>query len=381
MAPVGWQPLQSLRLNRMMRGLQDERTLPQQLVFLNRTPIVDALEGEIMARVNGYVTIADLIADDQQAVVYAADTITYEGLNVPNLKHGRALNQSMLNQLNALSQNPTQGDVDFFQNYEARQLDALLLGVRQRMESLLVGMAIDDLSYNRLGIIFSNLSWGMPSDLKVTPVNAWTVAGSATPVDDILTVVLIARTRYGQNFDRVTMSTGAFRAMIATTEFQNKARMFLAPNVSFVNLSAVDLTFMKTLAQNVLGMMIELYDSRYWVQSAAGAITNEPFLPLDKVVLSNSADDNSPAVRDFANAVVTESIVAGMVPSALIGGTMGAPSRGPVAYATAANPNLNPPGVTMWGVARGFPRKHLLQETAVLDVGTITDPIDPNAPF
>ena len=47
MAPTGWQPLQSIRLNRMMRGLQDERTIPQELVFSNRIPDVDAVDGEI----------------------------------------------------------------------------------------------------------------------------------------------------------------------------------------------------------------------------------------------------------------------------------------------------------------------------------------------
>lgn len=381
MAPPGWQPLQSFRLNRIMRGLQDVRNTPQDLLFLNRTRIVDAIDGEIMARFTGQATIADLVADDQMAVVYSAGAITYESTNVPNLKHGAALNQSALNQLNALQNNPTQGDVEYFEAYENRTLDGLLLGVRQRIEALLVAMAIDGFSYNRLGIILNNVSWGMPSDLKVTPATPWTTAGSATPIDDILAVALVGRVRYGIVYNRVTMSTPAFRLMIATTEYQNKARTFLAPNVSFVNLPMADLQGQRRLAENVLGMTIELYDARYWSQSNAGAITSAPFLPLDKVVLSSTADDNDPTAMDFANGIVTESIVAGLVPNSIIGGGIGGPTRGPIAYATPANPNLNPPGITMWGVARGWPRKHRLQSTAVLDIGTVTDTIDPDAPF
>jgi len=66
--------------------------------------------------------------------------------------------------------------------------------------------------------------------------------------------------------------------MIATTEFQNKARMYLAPNVSFVNLPQSDLTGMTNLAQNVLGMTIELYDSRAWTQAADGTLSSTPYL-------------------------------------------------------------------------------------------------------
>src|SRR5262245_1673198 len=222
--PVGWQPLQSLRLTRMMLALQDVRLIPQSLVFLNRTPVVPAVDGEIMARFTGYVTIADLIADDQQAVVYQTDKITYEGLAVPNLKHGRSLNQAMLNELYAVMTNGTTDDLGIFRDYENRTLDALLLGVRQRMEALIVAMAIDGFSYDRLGIIMSNVTWGMPSDLKVTVSVSWDTPNTATPVDDIWGVKLIGSTRYGQDFNRVTMSTQAFRYMIATTNFKTRPR-------------------------------------------------------------------------------------------------------------------------------------------------------------
>jgi hypothetical protein len=56
-------------------------------------------------------------------------------------------------------------------------------------------------------------------------------------------------------------------------------------------------------------------------------------------------------------------------------------SRGPVAYVTPASPNLNPPGYIVWGVARGFPRKRLLQSSATLSVGTFADSISTAVPF
>jgi hypothetical protein len=101
--------------------------------------------------------------------------------------------------------------------------------------------------------------------------------------------------------------------------------------------------------------------------------------PINKVGLSNSGDDNDPTAYDFANGITTESIVSGLVKNEMLG-TIGGPTRGPIAYATAPS-DLNPPQVVYWGVARGFPRKYRLQATAVLTVGTFTDTIPVGPPF
>jgi hypothetical protein len=178
------------------------------------------------------------------------------------------------------------------------------------------------------------------------------------------------------------MSTQAFRYMIATTEFQNKARMYLAPNVSFVNLSLTDVDFQRKIAQQVLDMEIEFYDARYWQQSDAGVFTSAPFLPINKVVLSSTASDGDIMSWDFGNTPVTEGIVARLAGgmTGMIGGNLGAQRYGPVAYAT-PNPTLNPPTISLWGVARGFPRKHYRQLTAVLTVGAFADEIPVGEPF
>jgi hypothetical protein len=337
---------------------------------------VPAADSEVMARFTGQVIIADLVANDQKAVTYDSGRYTFEGTAIPNIKHGRHLTQEMINHLLGLQASGVgaEDETGLINDYQNRTIDDLLLGVRQRMEALLVAMAIDGLSYNRLGIIMTNVTWGMPSDLKVTPAISWDNAGTATPVADLLAVQLTARVRYGQAYNRATMSTQAFRSMIATTEFQNKARMYLAPNVSFVNLSTSDLAMMRTLAERVIGMTIELYDSRYWYQNPDGSLTSAPYLPIVKVVLSFTGDDNNRAASDFANAITTESVVAELGANTGIVGTLGGPQRGPIAYATVPH-DLNPPNVTYWACARGFPRKHRLQSTAVLTVGTFADTI------
>lgn len=378
--PVAWQLLSAARINAVVQNFGvDPRLMPQQLTFLNRTPIVPAADGEIMARVTGYPTIADIIADDQQAVTYQNTKIQYDTTTIPNIKHGAPMTQAMLAELTAIEANG--GGLpagSMFAQYESMVLANLVLGVRQRMEALLVAMACDGLTYDRLGIKLTGVTWGMPSDLKVTTGTAWDNAGSATPVADMLAVKLIGSVRYGINYDRVTMSTQAFRYMVATTEFQNKARQYLAPNVSYTNLNIADLPAQKMIAQNVLGMAIELYDARYFQQAADGTLSSTPFLPITKVILSSTASDGNAMVQDFANGVVVESQVASLLGGSLSG--LGGPQRGPVGYAT-ADEGLNPPQITYWAVARGFPRKKLFQANAVLTVGTFSDAISATVPF
>lgn len=371
--------LQAVRINTIMDALQDTREMPPELVWSSRIGDVPAVDEEIMARFVGRVQIADLIADDQAAVVYQAGKFSLESTSVPNLKVGANMTQAMLNQLQSL-QGRVANDMGIFEGYEQRTIDGLLTGVRWRKESLLVAMLMDGFSYDRLGIKMSNVTWGMPSDLKVTPSITWDNPTTATPVADILAVVLVGKTRYGITFDRVSMTTTDFRHMIATTEFQNKAKLFLPPQLTFTNLSLASLDQQRALAEQTLGMTIELNDGRYWSQSGTGVATSAPFHPPGKVILTATANDNNDSVYDFASGIVTESIVSSLVDTGMIG-SLGGPQYGPVAYATPANPQMNPPGIVYWGVQRGFPRKHLLQSSAVLTVGTYADSIAVGEPF
>lgn len=380
--PAQWQLLSALRINAIMQALADVRALPQALTQLARTPVVPAVDSEIMARFIGRVQIADLVADDQTAAVYQSGKFSLETTAIPNLKHGVMLTQEMLNMLNAINANAglVANDMGIFSQYENRLVDGLLLGIRQRMEALIIAMKLDGLSYNRLGIVMSGVTWGMPADLKVTPSISWDTAATATPVSDILSLKRYGAVRYGIEYDRMIMSTAAFDYMISTTEFQNHARFILPPGLSPSILPIQDIGYMKNLATTALGLReIELYDARYWSQSDTGVLASTPYLPITKVILESTQNDNDPMITDFANGVCTESIVSSLTPTNMIGQFAG-PVRGPIAYATAPD-DLNPPNIRYWGVARGFPRKHLLQAHAVLTVGSFTDPIPTTDPF
>jgi hypothetical protein len=377
MAQAGYEFLSTMRVNRVLQALQDVREMPQDLLFLGRTPVTPAMEGEIIGRWLGRILVADIVADDAAAVVYESGKLQFEETPVPNLKLGVNFTQGQLVQLAAIAANPGLAADPMFTNILNSKVDALLTGIRQRMEALIVAQWTNSLTYDRLGLKLSGISWGMPADLNVTTATAWTDPVNATPVNDVWGVLLVASTKYGMVFDRITMSTQAFRYMIATTEAQNKARMYLAPNISFANVQQTDIGSMRRLFSSILNCEIELYDARYWEKDAAGVISSAAFLPINKVVLSRAQNDNNPGVMDFANGVVTESIVAGLMPTQVgtIGG-LGNGVRGPVAYST-VKVDLNPPALTLWAVARGWPRRLLLTATAALTVGNFTDTIPP----
>lgn len=125
---------------------------------------------------------------------------------------------------------------------------------------------------------------------------------------------------------------------------------------------------MQTLTQSILGITIEIDDTQYGREANDGTHSFARYLPTNKVVLSNTSNDGNTSSWDFANGVVTESVIGSM-------GVNGAPSIfngpqvGPVAFATLPNPDLNPPNANLWGVARGFPRKHNQAATAILTIG------------
>lgn len=369
--------LGAVRVNAIMQGLQDVRQNPQPLLWSARIPDAPADDDEIMARFTGYVQIADLVADDQEAVTYNSGKMTFETNAVPNIKLGINLTQKQLNQLYALKQRGNVNDEAGALDFEKRNLNALDMGIRQRAEALRIAMLCDGLTYNRLGIKMNGVTWGMPADMKITPTIPWDNT-TATPVLDVWAAKRTAQVRYGVTLDRLTLSLSAFLYAIATTEFQTKARTYLAPNVSFVSLNMADMTQMKSLAQSVFGVAeIEFYDARVWSQGTDGTFSNFALQPINKVILSSIANDGDSQVWDFADGIVTESIVNDIAPTSIIGQS-GGPQRGPFSYYTSEH---NPPTVTQWAVKRGFPRRHILQCNACLTVGSFADVIPVGEPY
>lgn len=188
-----------------------------------------------------------------------------------------------------------------------------------------------------------------------------------------------ASVRYGKVFNRATMSSAAFNYLVAQTAFQNRAKAAFFPAAVGATMPIQAMAQMRPIVEALTGLSIEIYDSRYYQQATDGTYANGSFLPVNKVILSNTADDNKRAVTDFASGVVTETLVGQMANTNAIGGLPG-PSRGPISYCTVPG-DLNPPNLTAWGVARGFPRKKQLQAHSVLTVGSFSDPIPTTPPF
>jgi hypothetical protein len=380
MASPGLSFLDAGKVTRIIQLLQDIRTLPPQLIFLNRLPKVNAFDDEIMASYIGEVLMADLIADDAMGLTYSSGKMVFESYAVPNAKIGMNLPQSLIRQLTNIG---GYGGVTntMMDNLLRQKVDGLLLGVLQRWNALSAAMMIDSFSYNRLGIQASGVSWGMPSNLKVTLTSTatWDSASTADPVADFLALIDQAATVYGHQFNRATMSRTAFRYMTATTSFQNRAKSVISPTATPGYLVGQRVENLIPIVETLTGLQIELYDGRAYTQAQDGTRTATRFLPVATVLLSNTMDDNNPATWDFAQGITTESQLAGLEGGMGTIGTIPQGQFGPVAYVE--EPKLNPPQLTMWAVGRGFPRKHVKHATAVLTTGTYSDLIAVTEPY
>jgi hypothetical protein len=173
-----------------------------------------------------------------------------------------------------------------------------------------------------------------------------------------------ASTTYGEVYDKLTLPRADFINAVKTDEFKALMQGQVGWAAAATAFNARD-PRMEGYFSDMISMKIELEDKTFTEQSSTGTKTATRVLPLGKVLLSVTSDENDTNAYDFGNAVVVESIVAG-----LIGDPDNVPSGdqfGPFAYYT-GNQDLNPPNLVAWGVARGFPRKHRPTCTAVLTV-------------
>lgn len=367
---TGMDVLSVKRINGVMSVLRDTRELPQQLKWVNRTPRTPATDGEIMARYQGNVAIADVLLDDAVAPVRHTGQFTLERTVVPNVKTGRLFTQEFLNTLQRINAGGgIPDDQGYLSDYINREVDAVRLAMLHRDEQLIVQMMLDTLSHDALGVKFSGVSWGRPSDLKVTVSPLWSSPSTATPIDNILALKYLAMEKYGEMYNRITLHSTSFRQLIATDEFKAKAQLYSQIQFPTGSFPSQDLGPMRSIVGLMLDMEVELYDQRYWAESDAGAFASSPFNPTNVVFLTDSSDDGDRMVRDLADTVVTETVVSSLTGGGGVTGIIGgfdAPSRGPVAYA-APSPGLNPPQLTLFGVERVFPR--LKRQSSV---GTLT---------
>ena len=373
--------LNSVRIQRIIETAMATLERERPLYYLDRLGLVNATDDELFGRFTSRVFAADILADGQKANVYEGGKVDLIISSLANFKVGLNLDQAALNLLQKLSTIPRAQEEDAWLEWEMRFAETLLQGVRDSMNEVACAMMIDAYSYDRFGVKMSGATWGMPSNLKVTVSPAWSLdagvtsnAANAKPVRDMQQLDLVDADNYGLGvFDRVTMSSTAFHRMIETTEFQQKAAPFtglyfaLAAGTGF---STEDREKMRQLAERVLGKEIVIDNKTTRRQNADGTQTTTRALPANKVLLDRKS--NGPREWDFGNGVLTESVVAEMLgraptlgrnPRMSVGG-----AYGPLGYYTLQSPDLNPPGVNGWACTRGWPRKHILESSAVLTV-------------
>jgi hypothetical protein len=363
--------LSSARFNRIVGRLAPQLDLERPLNFLNRLSLVPAFDDELTGRFTGKVLAADVIADDQEAVVQESLSLDVVTHSAPNIKIGERLGQKLLNKLTQWQAGlyRSVSGQDALRDWENDLANKLVLGVRQRLNAMAAAMLMDSFTYNRFGVQITGATWGMPSNLKVTTGVTWATSATATPLNDMWAVDQVSRLQYGISFDQVYMSTTAFREMVSTTEFASKAAIPLTAGfgITAANLPTKNDPAMKVIAERILDKTIILDDTTYNERANDGTITSVRVLPVNKVILCRSQDDGNAEAYDMANGQVTESMVADLIGGGMIGGNLTGNITGPVGYYT-GRVDLNPPDAVAWAVARCFPRKFLPEASAVLTV-------------
>ncbi len=365
----GMGPLAILRIRAIYKEIVEENDLPGRRLWSDRVPVIDAMDSEIMARMAGQVVAADIIETDQAAVIHSAEPIRLQQSEIPKIKHGQMMSETMLLLIMRIESNlATTSETNFFDDYVANSLRRLSSGVSDRVELLINQMITESgAAYNRYGIVMAGVNWGMPATLKVTPAVLHTAAATATPVSDFLSLKQQGSFLYGEEYDTLTISTQELRYIIASAEYRALEPLYrgagMPANIT-ANVSGQNLVYASNVLGNMLSLMVETYDRRTHEELPDGTRVTTRFQPENKAVLTDSSQWGSFTCWDFANAIVPETIP-GMVPG-IIGGGFANEQAGPVAYATAANLQGNPPGQVLWAVQRGFPRKHWEPASACL---------------
>lgn len=360
----------NIRINTLVQTLASELELSAPLTFLNRTPIVPVLdEAQILGSYSGNVYAADLISDDAEAVIVESGRweMTGKVSAVPNIKLGTRVSQGELHKIEMFNNMDTSGTNQFIIGWENQLATNLVKGVRDRMNVLCAAMFLDSMTYDRLGFKITS-GFGAPTELKQTLVGGrvWSAPNVATmkPIEDLQYMSQVVAPALGKSYNRVTMATATFQLIIASDEFAERVRLYLRLDPDQFSLNIYDVPNMQNMFTAITGLQLELEDTTYTVKNANAGKTTDRVLPADKVMLSNTADDNDTSKFDFANGITDESISSRFNANAP---DLGGPQVGPVSYFT-NNPDLNPPDLVAWAVAKGLPRRHDKLATAIIDV-------------
>lgn len=368
---AGLEMLSVRRVNAITQTFNEKRDQPGDLIFSSRIPDVPSTDGEILAEFQGMVHVADIIADDQRAVVKSGGKFSLSIDKIPNIKLGIPVLQETINLLQRIDAGGgIPSDEGIIRNYRNRLLDDVRAGVQRRKEIIAVAMVLDLGEYDRFGIKFSGVSFGMPPDLKIVLGAPLTDRQNCKFWSQLLALKDHAQGKYGEQYNRVSLPTEVFRLAVALDEFRDLAQLYSTIRIPNGAFPLTDLRTAQTIAENFTGLTIEFCDKRYDLEEENATVPKVPYFPPDMVALSNTADDNNPSQMKFANGITTESVVASQDEAAARNGVIGrfaGPAYGPVSYVTLP-PDLNPPNYVCWGVARGWYKKRRKTATARMRV-------------
>jgi len=362
-------------LQAILETLTNQQRLERRLTFLARTPITPVNnDRELIGDFIGEILAADLITDDQEAIVNDVGKFESYQNNITNIKHGLLFGQKQLNQLNEYKSQGGEG-ARFAAQWLTRRQGDLLLGIRSRLEALIVSAYLDNTIYDRYGVLISG-TWGTPSDLKYVPPAPWNEKADATPIADLQFMINEVGEDLGALYvddTVVTMSRKAFGHMVNSDEFQKRAK--ITPSSDFVFNFNVDGALpnpndrrIQGLAEAICQCKFEFYETKITEKRDDGSIGKKRNLPHNNIILSGPSVWNNRQVLDLGSGILTESLVNELVGSNVVGGLPNN-ARGPLTWAAPTTANLNPPGITMWGAMRAFPRKFDKNATGMLDIG------------
>lgn len=363
----GYDILAPGNITRVMQETQSVITLPQPLVWYNRAAKLNVSDDEMTLKEKSYIYAADIISTDSEATVRDSGEFTFERHGSNKIKHGFAINEKMIKLLERIQQNKAlDNEVLSLKSYVSRRQAELVIGVQQRVESMINGMFCDDYQYNRFGIKV-NASWEIPSDLKFTPATLWDSPSSATPLKDLVGMLYYARREYNEQYNRITGTHSIVEAIIATDEYKNIYKAERAgwnwdnAHINAMNASPLSaVPFLSAYISARVGWQVTFeIDEGYYREFHPSSIqTPGRFHPENKLYFTSTNDDGSSSGWDVANGALAEVLVGGLG-SGVIGGTLsGLNPYGPIGYATLSNAQLNPPGLTIWCTAWMSPRRH-----------------------
>jgi len=337
-------------------------TVDNNLPFLNRTKIVNCLDDTEVIAYGGYISkgfSADIMLDGESK---ASGTFEVTGVSIPSIKIGNTVSDSIINRLGRVSNEiKTEESLRFLNDYKSTLADSLALGMKQRMNleilQVMLGGKIETPA--RIGIKLD-----IPEELHINV--EW-----SKPLTAIKQHILNISEKFGATYNRMTLGTPAYKKFIESDEVKEAFVDYRKANKirfdEFISVyrdknnnvepsdNIITMHFMPTVIHKETGMFVELYDATYSQRKNDGGIARVRVLPDNKVLFSDTSKDLQSMHFDYAQAIVTETIVA----PTILGknNDIGGVAFGPIGYFT-GNRQLNPPNMVAWAVTKGLPRLH-----------------------